>query len=279
MQYLDGRTIARSINAALKQRIGAERIDAGLAAVLVGDDPASRLYVGLKEKACGEVGIRFQKRLFRADVDQPTVLDHLARLNADARIHAILVQLPLPRQLDEDRVIDAIDPRKDVDGFQLVNVQRFVRGEADALTPVLVKAIWRLLEVAGEPLAGKRAAIVSNAPVFAEPIIAMLKRSGVAGEYVRPKAGSRRLKATTVSDILIVALGRPNAITNRDIKPGAIIIDVGTTQIGSRMVGDVDATSVQSKAAWLTPVPGGVGPVTVACLLENVVELAERQMR
>lgn len=277
MRFIDGRTIAAGLLASLKERVAGLPSKPGLAAVLVGDDPASHLYVNLKEQACQDIGLYFSKRLFPAETPEGEVLDHLATINRDPRIHAILVQLPLPKQLDEDRVIAAIDPNKDVDGFQPANVRRFLSNEPNALTPVLTKAIGRLLEATGVSLEGKTAAVRSNSPVFAEPLIAFLRRQGITARFIPPRRWFR--PSTNSADILIVALGTPGAITDREVKAGAIVIDIGTTQVGKNVVGDVDVHSVENKAAWLTPVPGGVGPVTVACLLENVLELAARPKR
>ncbi len=272
MQLIDGRALAAKIIASLKQRITALPSPPGLAAVVVGDDPASHLYISLKEKACADVGIRFSKKLLPATTTESELADVIQTLNADQGINGIIIQLPLPPHLDEDRAVRLLDPAKDADGFHPQNIAAFVRDEPNVPTPGLVKAIWGLIQATREPLERKTAAILSNSPVFAQPLITWLGRQGVTARHVAPK--SDVTAQTAGADILIVALGQPKAIRAEQVKRGAIVIDVGTTRQDERVVGDVDAESIASKAAWLSPVPGGVGPVTVATLLERVVELA-----
>lgn len=276
MQLIDGRAIARGILVAIKSRVDRLPRAPGLAVVLVGTDPASHLYVGLKEKACQEVGIRFQKKLFFASTTQDEILQHIRALNADPQVTGILVQLPLPAHLDESRIVRAIDPTKDADGFHPENLRRFPAGDDQAM-PSLTRAIARLLESTGQSLRGKMAVILANSPVFAEPLIVHLGRRGVRATYLQPTADSRVPMAASAADILIVAVGRPKLIAAEHVKLGATVIDVGTTHQNEQLIGDVDFEGVKEKVAWLTPVPGGVGPVTVATLLERVVELAERR--
>lgn len=273
MQLIDGRALARGIRRRVAERIQKEHLHPGLGVVLVGNDPASHLYVGLKERACNEAGIAFTKTILPDDTSFADVRNAIEGYNADPAIHAILVQLPLPRHLDPDDVIQCISPAKDVDGFHPDNVQTFIEGNAP-LTPGLVRAIWALIQSTTQPLNGKTAAILSNSPVFAEPIIAHLGRNGIAASYVAPSP--QAASETSPADILIVALGNPQSITAEYVKDNAIVIDVGISKVRDAWVGDVNQDSVKEKAGWLTPVPGGVGPMTVAMLLENVVELAKR---
>lgn len=277
MQLIDGRALAAKITASLKKRVAQLSTTPGLAAVLVGDDPASHLYVRLKERACGEIGIRFFKKLLPATATETDLATVIEALNKDQAINGIIIQLPLPRHLDEDRAILLLDPAKDADGFHPQNIAAFVRGQSKTQMPGLVKAVWSLLEATGVPVAGKTSAILSNSPVFAQPLIAAFERHGIRADYVNPKSTFAR--QTSQADILVVAIGQPEVIGADAIKPGAILIDLGTTSQDGRVVGDVDADAIKDKAAWLTPVPGGVGPMTVAALLENVVEIAERHSR
>lgn len=275
MKLIDGRDIARAITAQVKSRVAKLRTPPGLAVVLVGTDPASHLYVGLKEKACREVGIRFQKKLFFASTPATKILDHMKTLNADPEVTGILVQLPLPAPLDEAAIIGAIDPAKDADGFHPDNLTHYL---ADPSTPppAPTRAIARLLESSGQLRPNERAVILANSPEFAQPLIAYLQQRGVLAEHLQPTADGRVPSNTSLADILIVAVGRPKFITAEHVKSGATVIDVGTNRVGEAIVGDVDAESVKAKLGSLSPVPGGVGPVTVATLLERVVELAEQ---
>lgn len=280
MELIDGRRIAAAITADAKKLVATLPREPGLAVVLVGDDPASRLYVQLKEKACREVGIAFTKTLLPANTRQEEILAAIQAFNERSDVHGILVQLPLPGHLNEDEVIASIDPAKDADGFHPETRRRFLAGDA-AVMPPLVRAIDRLLAATGEPLAGKTAVVIAHSPVFAQPVIHQLTQRGVSASHVKSIATpptNYKLPTTnpTKADILIVALGRPGVISADDVKAGAIVVDVGTTRREGKILGDVDADSVKTKAAWLSPVPGGVGPVTVAALLERIVTLAAR---
>lgn len=287
MELIDGRRIAAAITADAKKLVATLPREPGLAVVLVGDDPASRLYVQLKEKACREVGIAFTKTLLPANTRQEEILAAIQAFNERSDVHGILVQLPLPGHLNEDEVIASIDPAKDADGFHPETRRRFLAGDA-AVMPPLVRAIDRLLAATGEPLAGKTAVVIAHSPVFAQPVIHQLTQRGVSASHVKSIATpptNYQLQTTNYklpttnpakADILIVALGRPGVISADDVKAGAIVVDVGTTRREGKILGDVDADSVKTKAAWLSPVPGGVGPVTVAALLERIVTLAAR---
>ncbi len=284
-QLLDGKTLAQTIRAKVKARIQELRIHPGLAVILVGDNPASRLYVELKQKACEEVGIGFEKFLYPADISEETLMAKIRELNTRKEIHGILVQLPLPSQ-NADRIISAIDPKKDADGFHRSNMQNLKEGKP-GLVPAVALGIMKLLESAGETKA--KTAVVVGSELFAEPLVYLLRDKGITAEIVSPEDPSISEK-TKNSDILIVAAGKPELIKGNMIKtrpsffgifqkPLAVVIDVGTTKVNGKIKGDVEFSSVSRAAKWLSPVPCGVGPMTVAMLLVNVVKackLAEK---
>ncbi|MBI4714002.1 bifunctional 5,10-methylenetetrahydrofolate dehydrogenase/5,10-methenyltetrahydrofolate cyclohydrolase [Candidatus Uhrbacteria bacterium] len=268
MQLIDGRTLAQTIRVKIKQRVAALPSSPGLAVILVGTDPASHTYVSIKQRACEEVGIHFEKYLYSATESEEIIIKKIRELNARKDINGILVQLPLPNQ-DADRVIAEIDPKKDVDGFHPDNISKLKLGEP-ALAPAVALGILKLIDSTNEPLSEKTAMIISSER-FAEPISALLREQGVASN-VCPEEHSNLKEQSSQSDILIVAEGHPNFVKGDMVKPGAIVIDVGTTKVDGKLTGDVDQASVEPIAGYLTPVPGGVGPMTVAMLLENVLK-------
>lgn len=262
-QAIDGRPLAAQLRAAVASRVAQLGFTPGLGVVLVGDDPASHLYVGLKEKACAEAGIAFRRVTLPADASQDAVLAAVEALNADDAIDAVLVQLPLPSPIDPDEVIAAMDPAKDVDGFHPESLRAYLAG--DGPMPILVEAISTLLDAGGAPAQGL-SCVLAKSPVFSAPLETMLERRGL------PSTDDSR-----DADVVVTALGRPGSLGADQVKPGAVVIDVGTTRVGSRTVGDADAEALDGVAAALTPVPGGVGPMTVAMLLKKTLELAERR--
>lgn len=269
---IDGKAVAKMIIERTARRRADLGFTPGLAAILVGDDPASHLYVDLKEKACARSGIGFEKSVFPADAAETEILAKIAELNGRPDIDAILVQLPLPAGLDEDRIIGAMDPTKDVDGFHPENLAALLQGRP-RLVPGLAAGIMELIGSTGVPLAGKKALVVANNPAFYRPLAKVLSDAGAVPEFSGPDEAGLA-ESSVRADLLIVAVGRPGIITGDLIKPGAVIIDVGTNRLDGKLIGDVDAVSVRETAGWLTPVPGGVGPVTVAMLLANTVALA-----
>ncbi len=274
-RLIDGKALAAAWRERTKETVTGLDFTPGLGVVLVGDNPASRLYVGLKEKACREAGIRFTLRELPAETEEAAVSAAVTSLNEDPEIDAILVQLPLPPHLDADRIVGSIEPDKDADGFHPAKADRYLADSA-ARRPVLVAAIEELLRATGEVMAGQRAVVVGNSSVFGTPIKKMLERAGAQATWVAADDG-RLADRTAAADMLIVAAGRPGLITGQMVKPGAIIIDVGTTRVAGRTVGDVDMDSVAGIAGHLTPVPGGVGPMTVALLLDTAVDLARQR--
>lgn len=271
MAYLlNGRHLAARIREKIRTRVAALPSQPGLAVLLVGSDPASHTYVGLKGAACEEAGIRFEQSLYLATEPEETLIHKIEELNARTDIHGILVQLPLPTQ-DADRVITAIDPKKDVDGFHPANLEALRRGNPGIASAVAL-GVMKLLD---EAKAHGHACIVSST-LFAAPLEILLKERGVTSTVLSPENPSFA-QQTRQADILIVAKGIPGLIRGEMVKPGATVIDVGTTRTDEGLKGDVDFDSVQPVAGAITPVPGGVGPMTVAMLLVNILKAYDLQ--
>ncbi len=264
-RLIDGRAIAADLRAAVAAEIARLDFRPGLGVILVGNDPASHLYVALKEKACAEAGLLFVRHDFPAEAKQAEVIDAIERFNEREDIDAILVQLPLPPSFDTDAVVSAMRPEKDVDGFHSENLLSYLEGGGP--TPGLVEAISLLLDVGGAPEHGL-ACVLANSAVFSAPVETMLSRRGLEST-----------DDAKAADVLVTARGIPKSVTAETIKPGAIVIDVGTTRLDGKTVGDADAESLQGIAGALTPVPGGVGPMTVAMLLKKTLELAKRNRK
>ncbi len=275
-KIIDGKALAEQIQLELTQKIKQQKLTPNLAVILVGDDPASHLYVSLKKKACQKIGIIFHEYLLPGNTTEKKVLETISFLNHDPKIDAVLIQLPLPQALDTDKIISALDPKKDVDGFHPQNIEKLLRQESDFI-PGLSLGILKLIESTHEDLAGKKAVIIAKSQIFYRPLAKLLNDQGVATAIISPQ--DKNIKDQAVqADILIVACGKAFFITGEMVKDGAIVIDVGTNKIDrGHVVGDVDYNEVFEKASHITPVPGGVGPMTVAMLLYNTVKLAEKR--
>lgn len=272
-KMIDGVSIAQDIQKQVANDIRENGLKPGLAVVLVGDDAPSHLYVSKKKKASKEVGIDFHLYLMEADSSQKKILEVIDFLNKDDQVDAILVQLPLPKHLDTDSIIKAIDPKKDVDGFHPENIKDFLADKA-LITPGLPLGVLRILEHTKEELTNKTALIVSKSDVFSKPMTKILTDRQVKVTTARPDDPELKNKCLA-SDILIVSCGKPFIIKGDMIKLDSIIIDIGTNKIdNSYVVGDVDYSAAYNKAKFITPVPGGVGPITVAMLLYNTLQLA-----
>jgi methylenetetrahydrofolate dehydrogenase (NADP+)/methenyltetrahydrofolate cyclohydrolase len=277
-QLLDGKEIAATIRAELAARVKA-RVQAGLpapglAVVLVGDNPASQVYVRNKQKACAEVGFHSRLHELPAEIAQAELLALIDQLNADARIHGILVQLPLPEQINAEAVIERIDPAKDVDGFHPYNVGRLSL-RMPLLRPCTPKGIMTLLAHSGQSLTGLDAVVIGQSNIVGRPMALELlaARCTISVCHSRTRDLAEKARA---ADLLVVAIGRPRFIPGDWIKPGALVIDVGMNRdADGKLCGDVDFDSARARAAWITPVPGGVGPMTIASLLENTLQAAE----
>ena len=288
-KIISGKDIARTIRDELNEQVAelaSEGLVPGLATVLAGDDPASRLYVGMKNRAAAEAGIHSRQVTLSAETTEEELLELIAELNADPAIHGILVQLPLPRQIDESKVLLAIDPEKDVDGFHPVNVGRLATGDLNVLAPCTPRGVIEMLLRSGVDPSGKHVVVVGRSNIVGKPMALLLLRRAPGGNATVSVAHSRTADLgalTRTADVLIVAVGRPNTVTREMVKPGVTVIDVGTNRVddptrerGYRVVGDVDFEGVSEVAAAITPVPGGVGPMTIAMLLANTVEAAIR---
>ncbi len=286
-QIISGRDISKTIRAELTEEVAALKADGitpGLATVLVGEDPASQLYVGMKGKAAKEVGI-FSRQITLPDTtSEEELLGLLAGLNADPEIDGILVQLPVPDRIDEGKVLVAIDPDKDVDGFHPVNVGRLATGDPNVLAPCTPAGVIQMLLRSGVDPAGKHAVVVGRSNIVGKPMASLLLRKAAGGNATVTVAHSRTAdlgEITRQADVLVVAIGRAGTISADMVKPGAAVIDVGTNRVddpsrerGYRVVGDVEFDEVKEVAGWITPVPGGVGPMTIAMLLSNTVQSA-----
>ncbi len=288
-KIISGKDIARTIRDELNEQVAelaSEGLVPGLATVLAGDDPASRLYVGMKNRAAAEAGIHSRQVTLSASTTEVELLGVIAELNADPAIHGILVQLPLPRRIDESRVLLAIDPDKDVDGFHPINVGRLATGDLDVLAPCTPRGVIEMLLRSGVDPSGKHVVVVGRSNIVGKPMALLLLRRAHGGNATVSVAHSRTADLgalTRTADVLIVAVGWPNTITRDMVKPGVTVIDVGTNRVddptcerGYRVVGDVDFEGVSEVAGAITPVPGGVGPMTIAMLLANTVEAAIR---
>jgi methylenetetrahydrofolate dehydrogenase (NADP+) / methenyltetrahydrofolate cyclohydrolase len=283
-RIIDGKAVAEKLNAATAARAALFAREhgrqPGLAVVLVGEDPASQVYVRNKGKATIAAGMASFEHKLGADTSEAELLDIVRRLNDDPTVDGILVQMPVPRQIDADRVIDTIDPDKDVDGFHVVNTGKLAVGQ-DGLVPCTPLGCLVLLEEAGIALEGAEAVVVGRSNLVGKPVAQLLLRRNATVTL----AHSRTRNLADVcrrADVLIAAVGRPRMIQGDWIKPGATVIDVGINRVEadgkSRLVGDVDYAPAAQVAGAITPVPGGVGPMTIACLLQNTLKAAERRM-
>ncbi|MFN2586818.1 MAG: bifunctional 5,10-methylenetetrahydrofolate dehydrogenase/5,10-methenyltetrahydrofolate cyclohydrolase [Actinomycetota bacterium] len=280
-RIIDGKAIAAEVRAEVARRVaelGKRNVVPGLATVLVGEDPASKVYVTSKRKACAETGIKAWDHDLDASTPQQDLLDLLARLNDDPGVHGILVQLPLPEHIDEETVLNAVHPHKDADGFHPCNLGRLLMGD-HVVAPATPAGIQELLLRSNVETAGAEVVVVGRSNIVGKPLAALLvqKAAGANATVTVCHTGTKDLAAhTRRADVLVAAIGRAKAITGPMIAPGATVIDVGINRTESGLVGDVDFDAAVEVAGAVTPVPGGVGPMTIAMLLGNTVKLAER---
>ncbi len=279
-KLIDGILAAKRIRAECKQRVERlkrNNIVPGLAVILVGDDPASHVYVRNKMKACHEVGIRSYEFRLPADVSEAEVLAHIEALNENPDVNGILVQLPLPRHFDLSRILLAISPDKDVDGFHLYNVGGLVVGNT-VFPPCTPYGVLKLLEQEEIPIEGRNVVVVGASNIVGKPMALMLMQKDATVCICHAK--TRDLAQFTIlADILVVAAGKANLIVPQMVKTGAVVIDVGINRLPTgQLVGDVDFEGVREKSSYITPVPGGVGPMTVSMLLVNTIASAERKL-
>ena len=279
---IDGRALA----AAVRQRVAGEvaelerehGVRPGLATVLVGEDPASKVYVESKRRACAEAGISAWDHDLPASTPQEELLELIAGLNDDPKVHGILVQLPLPEHIDEEVVLEAVSAQKDADGFHPCNLGRLLTGSA-RVVPATPAAIRELLIRSNVAVAGSHVVIVGRSNIVGKPLAALLmqKAAGANATVTVCHSATKELaEITKQAEVLVVAIGKPHAITAPMVAPGAVVIDVGVNRTAAGLVGDVDFDGARQVAAAITPVPGGVGPMTIAMLLKNVCALARR---
>ena len=289
MNLIDGKAIAQKINLESRQavlQLAARGLKPGLAVVLIGEDPASRAYVRAKDKMCQELGMHSIKHELAAETTQAELIALVRQLNADPAIHGILVQSPPPAHIDERAVVETIDPRKDVDGFHPVNVAKLALGDGDGFVPCTPLGCQRLLVESGVETAGAHVVVLGRSMIVGKPLALLLMQKGPGGDATVTVAHSRTrdLAAVTRSaDILIAAIGRAEFVKAEMVREGAVVIDVGINRVadpnsprGSKLVGDVAFAEVAPKCRAITPVPGGVGPMTIAMLMANTIASCRR---
>ena len=281
-RLIDGKALALQVREGLVAESAAvlakTGVKPGLATILVGDDPASHLYVKNKQKACDAAGIYIDDHKLPASTTQAELLALIERENADSRIHGILVQLPLPKHIDSKVVLEAVSPDKDADGFHPYNFGRLVEGHPlfEACTP---KGVIKMIESTGVSIEGKRAVVLGRSNIVGKPLALMLLQRNATVTICHSK--TKDLPAVCrEAELLLVAIGKAKFVTSDMVREGAIVIDVGTNRLpDGKVVGDVDFEPVSQKASWISPVPGGVGPMTIAMLLDNTVESAKRMAK
>ncbi len=277
-QIIDGKAIAAKVRSRIAgqvEQLKAKGITPGLAVVLVGDDPASRVYVGMKKKMCLELGMHSSDHELPADTSQAKLLELIDQLNADERIHGILVQLPLPAHIDTDQVLEAISPMKDADGFHPYNVGRLAIGKP-TFQPCTPYGVMVMLEEIGYDLQGKEVVVVGRSNIVGKPVALMClaRHATVTICHSRTRDLAEVVRR---ADVVIAAVGKAEMVKGDWIKPGAVVIDVGINRVGEKkLVGDVEYAAAAERASAITPVPGGVGPMTIAMLLQNTLESAQR---
>ena len=276
---IDGNALAQELRQSFKARVealAARGQRPGLVVILVGEDPASQVYVRNKVNACQAIGMHSEKITYDTSVDQQVVLDKIAALNADPAIHGILVQLPLPRHFDEEKVLEAIAAEKDVDGFHAENVGALAQGNPRFI-PCTPYGVMKMFEKGGVDLTGKEAVVIGRSNIVGKPMALLLINAGATVTVCNSR--TRDLKFhTRRADILVAAVGKPKFVTADMVKPGAVVIDVGINRLpDGKLCGDVDFAGCQEVAGQISPVPGGVGPMTITMLLANTIEAAERK--
>ncbi|MEK4494617.1 bifunctional methylenetetrahydrofolate dehydrogenase/methenyltetrahydrofolate cyclohydrolase FolD [Ureibacillus sp. FSL W8-0352] len=279
-QIIDGKAIGQQIRESIAERVKELKekgVTPGLAVILVGEDPASQTYVRNKHRSCEAIGIYSEVIKLPENTNEEELLEQIHTLNERKEIHGILVQLPLPKHINEDKVIAAISPDKDVDGFSPVSVGKMMLGQ-DTFLPCTPFGVMKLLEYSGIEIAGKHAVVVGRSHIVGKPMGQLLLQNDATVTYTHSKTKDLP-SITKQADILIAAVGRPNFITREHVKEGAIVIDVGINRVeNNKLVGDVNYEEVEPISSYITPVPGGVGPMTITMLLYNTVKSAEKTL-
>ena len=275
MYIMDGKETSKELKEALKTKVAELPSKPKLFVILVGEDPASKIYVSSKEKACKACGIEALTLCLPADVSQKAIIDEIEKANKDKSINGILVQLPLPDHINEKDVIASIDPMKDVDGLTSTNQGKLFMGQS-GLVPCTPKGVMHLFEKYNVDLTGKNAIVIGRSLLVGKPLAILMLNKNATVTIAHSK--TKNLKELCLGmDVIVSAVGKPKMVTADMVKEGAIVVDVGINRIHGTIVGDVDYLSVSEKCSRITPVPGGVGPMTIACLLENVVECYKMQ--
>ncbi len=278
-KIIDGKAVSASVKEAVAKEAAALKekgISVGLAVVIVGNDPASRVYVNNKKKACAACGIESYEYALPEETTEEELLALVEKLNGDPAVNGILVQLPLPRQIDEHRIIEAISPKKDVDAFHAVNVGKIMIGDFDFL-PCTPSGCMDLIDSTGVPVEGKRCVVIGRSNIVGKPMAMLLLHRNGTVTICHSKTKSLK-EICREADILVAAVGRPNFVTADMVKEGAVVIDVGMNRLeNGKLCGDVDFEGVSKVAGWITPVPGGVGPMTIATLMRNTLTAAKLQ--
>ena len=279
-KILDGKVLSAEIKEAVARRVAAMKaqgVTPGLAVILVGDDPASEIYVRNKGKGCEETGMLSRTIRMPAETSQEALEAEIEQLNADPAIHGILVQLPLPRHLDEQAALARILPEKDVDGFHLINAGHLLTG-TEGVLPCTPKGALHMIRSTGEDLTGKETVVIGRSNIVGKPMAMMLLQENCTVTMCHSRT-KNLAEHTRRADILVAAVGKAGFVTADMVKPGAIVIDVGINRVDGKVCGDVDFEPVKEKAGWITPVPGGVGKMTIAMLLSNTADAAERTLK
>lgn len=279
-QLIDGKAEAKAVRAGVATDVETFRrqhaLAPGLATVLVGDDAASAAYVRSKHKACAEVGIESVGHVLPATTTQAELLDLVGTLNKDAAIHGILVQLPLPKHIDEQAIIEALDPGKDVDGLHPISQARLIQGR-DGLRPCTPLGVMHLIDGTGVELKGKRAVVAGRSMLVGKPVAFLLLERHATLTICHSRTADLAAEVHN-ADVLVAAIGRAGLIRGEWIKPGSVVIDVGINRVDGKLIGDVEFEPAEKRAGFITPVPGGVGPMTVAMLMRNTLAAAERSV-
>ena len=276
-EVVDGKLVSQKLRTQMKDRVNSlmlKDIKPGLAVILVGDNPASQVYVRNKIRACESIGVQSTVIRLAKNCSEQSVLDELMRLNSDPVINGILVQLPLPKHIDENKILETIKPEKDVDGFHKLNVGAMVTGNAQ-FYPCTPHGVMKLLDYYNVPIEGQHAVVIGRSNIVGKPMALMLLERGATVSICNSKTPDVSI-FTRQADIVVAAVGRVDVLTGKMVKPGAAVIDVGINRLqDGSLAGDVDYDSVRSVAGFVTPVPGGVGPMTITMLLENTIRAAE----
>ena len=282
-QIIDGKAVSARVKEEIRREIQRDGLDIGLAVVIVGDDPASRVYVNNKKKACEVCGIKSYEYALPEETTEEQLLELVDTLNADKNINGILVQLPLPKQINEEKIIERISPEKDVDAFHAVNVGKIMIGNY-AFLPCTPAGVMELIHSTGTEVSGKECFVIGRSNIVGKPVTLLLARREINCTVTMCHTGTKNMaEIVKQADIIVAASGHPHTVTADMVKEGAVVIDVGVNRIpdatkksGFRLIGDTDFEAIKEKASFITPVPGGVGPMTIAMLMYNTLEAAER---